>query len=159
MRSSFQRETRQDRQDSAGGTLHRTATDEDSIASSGPFRLGRVLFGAVLAFMAVDNLRNLEERVQYAESKNAPMPSLSVPATSGGLLFGGIGVALWRVPAASAAAVAAFFVGATPLMHDFWSVDDPELRQQEFFHFAKNAALLGAALAFVKLGLSEDPRE
>lgn len=156
MRNPFQRETRDSNE---RGPLRRSQTDETSIASSGPFRLGRVLFGAVLAFMAVDNLRNLEERIQYAESKNAPIPSLSVPATSGGLLFGGLGVALWRVPATSAAAVAAFFVGATPLMHDFWAVDDPELRQQEFFHFAKNAALLGAALAFVKLGLSEDPQE
>ncbi|QCS42547.1 DoxX family membrane protein [Natrinema versiforme] len=156
MRSPFQRETQHS---SERGTLRRAEADENSVAESGPSRLGRVLFGAVLAFMAMDNLRNLEARIQYAESKNAPIPSLSVPATSGGLLFGGLGVALWRVPAASAAAVAGFFAGATPVMHDFWTVDDPELRQQEFFHFAKNAALLGAALVFVKLGLSEDPRE
>ncbi|MGQ3413202.1 DoxX family membrane protein [Natrinema sp. LN54] len=156
MRSPFQRETQHS---SERGTLRRAEADENSVAESGPFRLGRVLFGAVLAFMAMDNLRNLEARIQYAESKNAPIPSLSVPATSGGLLFGGLGVALWRVPAASAAAVAGFFAGATPVMHDFWTVDDPELRQQEFFHFAKNSALLGAALVFVKLGLSEDPRE
>lgn len=155
MRSLIHRET---------GTSERTplrqsdSTDE-SIAESGLFRFGRVLFGAVLAVMATDNFRNLEGRIQYAESKDAPIPSLSVPAASGGLLFGGLGVALWRVPVASAAAVAAFFAGTTPLMHDFWEMDDPEMRQQEFFHFAKNTALLGAALAFLKLGLSEASEE
>ncbi|WP_226479605.1 DoxX family membrane protein [Natrinema amylolyticum] len=153
MSSLLQRETQRG---SDSGTLGQSETDEESITESGMFRLARVLFGAVLAFMAMDNLRNLEGRIQYAESKNAPIPSLSVPATSGGLLFGGLGLALWRVPATSAAAVAAFFASATPLMHDFWEIDDPELRQQEFFHFAKNTALLGAALAFLKLGLSQD---
>lgn len=156
MSSLLQRGTRSD---SESGTLRRSTTDEESIADSGLFRLARVLFGAVLAFMATDNLRNLEGRIQYAESKNAPVPSLSVPATSGGLLFGGLGLALWRVPATAAGAVAAFFASATPLMHNFWEIDDPEMRQQEFFHFAKNTALLGAALAFLKLGLSEKSRE
>jgi len=154
MSSLLQRET-----DRSSDPEAAAATDERAVTESGLFRLGRTLFGAVLAFMAVDNLRNLEERVQYAESKDAPAPSLSVPATSGGLLIGGIGVALWRVPASAAAAVAAFFAAATPVMHDFWNVDDPELRQQEFFHFAKNAALLGAAIAFLRLALSEESRE
>lgn len=150
----LQRETQRDT-----GTIRRPETDERSVTESGLFRLGRVLFGAVLAFMATDNLRNLEGRIQYAESKDAPVPSLSVPATSGGLLLGGLGVALWRVPATSAAAVAAFFISATPLMHNFWEIDDAEMQQQEFFHFAKNTAILGAALSFLKLGLSDQSRE
>jgi uncharacterized membrane protein YphA (DoxX/SURF4 family) len=107
--------------------------------------------------MASDNLQNLEDRVKYAEMKNAPVPSFSVPAISGGLLFGGIGIALWRVPAASAAAVAGFFATATPLMHDFWNIDDPEEKQQQINDFSKNTALLGAALVFVQLGRSTEP--
>ncbi|WP_226042006.1 DoxX family membrane protein [Natrinema sp. DC36] len=149
----LQRETQRD---STSETRRRSETDASSITESGLFRIARVLFGAVLAFMATDNLRNLEGRVQYAEMKNAPAPSFSVPAISGGLLFGGIGIALWRVPAASAAAVAGFFVTTTPLMHDFWNIDDPEAKQQQLNDFSKNTALLGAALAFVQLGRSTE---
>ncbi len=154
MSSLLQRERKQ-----YGEPVAAAETDGRTVTESPLFRLGRILFGVVLAFTATDNLRNLVDRVQYAESKDAPVPSLSVPATSGGLLIGGIGLALWRVPASAAAAVATFFAAATPVIHDFWNVDDPELQQQEFFHFAKNAALLGAALAFLKLALSEQSRE
>lgn len=142
------------RQTENESSAHRPSNDRP-VAESTTFRLARLLFGAVFAFLATDNLRNLEGRTQYAESKNVPIPSLSVPAASGGLLFGGIGLALWRVPAASAAAVVGFFAAVTPLMHDFWNLEDPEQRQQEFIQFAKNTALLGAALAFLRLGRSK----
>ena len=120
------------------------------------FRLGRVLFGGILAFMALDNLRNLEERIGYAEAKGAPAPEQTVPATSASLLAGGLGVTLWRLPRASATAIATFFAASTPIMHDFWNVDDPETKQQEVFHFMKNFALLGAALILIQLGRQRD---
>lgn len=121
-------------------------------AQSPLFRIGRVLFGGILSFMALDNLRNLEERIGYAESKGAPAPDVSVPTASVGLLAGGIGVALWRYPAAAAAGVAWFFLSVTPVMHDFWTEEDPEQKQQQMTHFLKNSALLGAALAFLSFG-------
>ena len=123
-----------------------------SVVSSPLFRVGRALFGGLLAFMAVDNLRNLDERIGYAESKGVPFPNVSVPVGSANLFLGGVGIALWRRPASAAAAVASFFITTTPIMHDFWAVDDPEQKQQEVFQFLKNTALLGAALAFLRIG-------
>lgn len=114
------------------------------------FRIGRLLFGGVLALNAVDNLRNLDERVAYAKAKNAPAPEQSVPLISSGLLFGGLGVALWQRPATAAAAIAGFLASVTPVMHDFWNHEDEEQKRQELVHFLKNTALLGAAIAFVK---------
>ena len=128
----------------------------ESVVESPAFRVGRTLFGGVLAFMALDNLRNLDQRIGYAESNGAPAPEVSVPGVSVSLLLGSVGVALWRLPAVAAAAVAGFFVGVTPVMHDFWSEDDPEQRQQQRIHFLKNAALLGAALAFLRVGRRSD---
>ena len=120
------------------------------------FQLGRALFGGILAFLAIDNLRNLEERVQYAEAKGAPAPDLTVPGISTGLLLGSVGLALWRLPRASATAVAGFFLGVTPLMHDFWNAEDDAEQQQEIIQFMKNGALLGAALVFLQLGRERD---
>ncbi|WP_436344297.1 DoxX family membrane protein [Natronorubrum sp. FCH18a] len=148
----------QERQQSDSGST--VGTDPSGTGSevteSTLFRLGRLLFGGILAFNALDNLRNLEGRIAYAESKDVPAPQLSVPAISGGLLMGGIGIALWRVPAAAGAAIASFLIGVTPMMHDFWNVDDPEEQQQQLIHFLKNTALLGAALAFLKVGQREN---
>lgn len=127
-------------------------TDERSVAATPLFRIGRAIFGGILAIMAIDNLRNLEERIEYADAKGAPAPELSVPGISANLLAGSVGLVLWRFPAAAGAAVAGFFAAVTPLMHDFWTIDDDQQRQQEFFQFVKNAALFGAALAFARLG-------
>ncbi|ELY95431.1 DoxX family membrane protein [Natrialba taiwanensis] len=125
---------------------------EPSAETSWVFRFGRALFGGILAFNALDNLWNLDERIAYAEAKNTPLPEYTVPATSGGLLLGGIGVALWRRPSAAAALIAGFLVSVTPVMHDFWNLDDPEEKQQQLIHFLKNTALFGAALAFLRFG-------
>lgn len=104
----------------------------------------------MLAFLAIDNLRNAEGRIQYAESKGAPLPDITVPLTSAGLLLGSVGVALWRLPSLAAAAITGFFVSVTPVMHDFWNIDDPEQKQQELQQFLKNTALAGAALAIMR---------
>lgn len=158
LQPSRERSEPTDEHRSESGSISVTDTDDLSVTDSPLFALGRGLFGGILAFMAVDNLRNLEERIGYAESKGAPLPSLSVPATSSSLLVGSIGVALWRAPAAAASAVAAFFVTTTPVMHDFWAVDDPEQKQQETFHFMKNAAILAASLVFLGLGRVDERR-
>ena len=125
--------------------------ESGSVVRTPLFRLGRALFGGILAFMALDNLRNLDERIGYAEANGAPAPDLSVPGVSLALLLGSVGVALWRLPSLAASAVAGFFVSITPVMHDFWTLEDPEQKQQQLIHFMKNTALLGAALAFLRL--------
>ncbi len=116
------------------------------------FRLARVLYGGVLAVMALDNVRNLHQRIGYAQSKDAPAPTLTVPFINGALLSGSLGLVFWRLPTFAAGAVATFFVAVTPQMHDFWAIDDHEERQQQRVHFLKNTALLGGALAFMKRG-------
>ena len=117
-------------------------------------RLGRLLFGGLFAYMGATNLRNLEGRVSYAEAKDVPKPDVLVPAASGMLSLGGVGVALRRLPRLSAAAVAAFLLGVTPTMHDFWNLDGED-RATERNSFLKNAALFGAALVVLVRG----PRE
>lgn len=140
------------RKRSGRASADRTEADERPVASTPLFRLGRALFGGILALTALDNLRDLDARIAYAESKGAPAPELSVPALSVGLLLGSVGVALWRLPSAAAALVAWFLASVTPVMHDFWNVEDPEERQQQLIQFLKNTALFGAALAFLRVG-------
>lgn len=61
------------------------------MVSSPLFRLGRALFGGLLAFVAVDGLRTLDERTGDAEPKGVPFPNVSVPAVGTALAFLRIG--------------------------------------------------------------------
>lgn len=53
-----------------------------------PSRLGRLLYGGVLAYTATENLRELDGRIEYADAKDVPLPDILVPAASGMLLLG-----------------------------------------------------------------------
>ncbi|QLK25702.1 DoxX family protein [Natrinema zhouii] len=124
-------------------------SEPDSTVDSTPSRFGRLLFATGLAVLAVRNLTNLEGRIAYADAKGVPSADSLVPAASGLLLGGSVGIGLWKLPKLSAASVIAFFAGVTPVMHDFWAVD-PESRGEELTSFLQNLALIGAAVAFFR---------
>ncbi|RDI71838.1 DoxX family protein [Halopelagius longus] len=122
-------------------------SETDSQTRGAPSRLGRLLFASGLATLALRNLTNLEGRIAYADAKGVPEADKLVPAASG-LLFGGsIGIGLWKFPRLASASVATFLAGVTPVMHDFWAVDE-ESRGEELTSFLQNMTLLGAAIAF-----------
>jgi putative oxidoreductase len=116
--------------------------------------LGRALFGGVLAFMALDNFRDLEGSVAYAESNGVPKADKLVPFASGALLFGGIALALGKFRTLAAGAIATFFVGVTPQMHDFWNMEEQSEQQQ--IHFLKNLTILGGTLYFLAEDTDDD---
>lgn len=115
--------------------------------------LGRTLFGGVLAYMALDNFRDMKGSIAYAESMNVPEAEKLVPFSSGMLLFGALGIALGRFRQLSPGAVITWFIAVTPQMHDFWNMEGDQ-RDQQRIHFLKNLVILGAALFF--LGSNSD---
>ena len=122
-------------------------SDSDTTDNGAPSLLGRLLFASGLGALAIRNLTNLDGRIAYADAKGVPAADTLVPVASGLLLGGSIGIGTWKLPKLSAASVATFFLGVTPLMHDFWAVDD-DSRDQELTSFLQNLTLLGAAIAF-----------
>lgn len=115
------------------------------------FLAGRILFGLVLAVMGINHFMDLESMSGYAEMKGVPAPRLAVLGSGLMLLGGGVSIAVGIVPLIGGILIAIFFIGVTPVMHDFWSFDDPEERQGEMTHFLKNVTLLGGALIFIAL--------
>lgn len=111
----------------------------------------RVLFGAILAFMGLNHFTSTDAMAGYAEMKGVPAPRFSILLSGGMLVFGGLSIVLGIYPVLGAGALATFFVVTTPKMHDFWTVEDPEARQNEMIHFLKNTALLGTSLVFLAL--------
>ncbi|WP_276261308.1 DoxX family protein [Haloglomus litoreum] len=119
------------------------------------FLLARLLFGGVLAFMGLNHFTNVEDMAGYAEMQGAPAPKLSVVATGVMLVLGGLAIITGAFVVLGAGALALFLLASAVLMHDFWSVEDPQQQQTEMTQFLKNVSLAGAALAF--LGLASLP--
>ncbi|MDS0475229.1 DoxX family protein [Natrinema sp. 1APR25-10V2] len=117
---------------------------------------GRILFAAVLGFLAVGNLQDVDETVAYAASKGAPVPRLTVPLASLALVAGAVSILLGAFPLLGSLAVVGFLVGVTPVMHDFWSQEGMD-RQNEQIHFLKNVGLAGGALVFAALATTTWP--
>lgn len=129
----------------------------DTAAGGVAFLLGRLLFGVLLGFMGLNHFTGVDEMSGYAASKGVPAPRIAVVVSGIILVGGGLSIAAGVYPLLGAAALGAFFLGVTPVMHDFWAVEDPEQRQSEMTDFLKNAALFGAALVFLALSSTTWP--
>lgn len=122
--------------------------------SERPAALGRLLYGGILAYMSVDGFLNNEKRVKAAEQSGVPMPEFLVPFVTGMLLVANLGIVFWKYPRASAGAIIMFFLGTTPVIHNFWTMEGKE-RQENKINFLKNCALLGAAIMLLGAAAEE----
>lgn len=115
------------------------------------FLVGRLVFGVLLGFMGLNHFTGLDGMSGYAKAKGVPAPWFAVILSGLMLIVGGLAIALGVYPLVGAVVIALFFLGVTPVMHDFWAIEDPEERQAEMTNFLKNAMLFGAALVLVAL--------
>ena len=113
------------------------------------FVIGRLIFGSFFLYNGINHLKQRKSLAQYAATKNVPVPDAAVTATGVVLLAGGASILLGVKPKLGAAAIAGFLAGVSPVMHNFWSIQDPNQRMNEMINFSKNLALLGSALALM----------
>jgi putative oxidoreductase len=114
-----------------------------------PFLIGRLVFGGFFLYNGINHLKERKQLAQYAESKSVPMAEAVVAATGVALIAGGASILLGVKPKLGTAAIAGFLAGVSPVMHNFWSVQEPGQRMNEMINFSKNMALLGSALALM----------
>ncbi|WP_136687811.1 DoxX family protein [Halorhabdus amylolytica] len=107
--------------------------------------VGRVLFGAVLAFMGLNHFQQRETMTGYAEHKGLPAPGFSVIASGVVLVAGGLSIVTGIYPVVGAVALAGFLLVAAVTMHDFWAVPEDQ-HQDELTQFLKNVVMAGGAL-------------
>jgi putative oxidoreductase len=115
------------------------------------FVLGRAMFGGFFVYNGINHFLQLHDMSRYAAAKNVPQPESVVRSTGAMLLGGGISVIVGLKPRQGLLTLLAFLVPTTLRMHRFWEVDDPQRRAIEMTQFAKNVALIGAALALLQL--------
>jgi uncharacterized membrane protein YphA (DoxX/SURF4 family) len=117
------------------------------------FLIGRLVFGGFFLYNGIHHLKERKSLAQYAETKNVPLADVVVATTGVVLMAGGVSILLGIKPKLGTAAIAGFLAGVSPVMHDFWRIDEPNQRMNEMINFSKNMALLGSALAL--MGVNE----
>ena len=111
--------------------------------------IGRILFGGFFIMSGINHFTNAGMMSGYAGSKNVPAPYLAVVGTGVLLVLGGLSVLLGLLPVLGLLLIIIFLVPTSLLMHNFWTVEDPQMRAAEQINFLKNIALTGAALALM----------
>jgi uncharacterized membrane protein YphA (DoxX/SURF4 family) len=89
---------------------------------------------------------NRQAMAQYAASKKVPA---ALPAVLGGgvlLIAGGISILFGIWADLGALLLVIFLVPTAVLIHNFWTLTDPQQRMMEMTQFAKDIGLAGAAL-------------
>ena len=107
--------------------------------------MGRLIFGGYFLYNGVNHFLNRQMLADYARSKQVPAPDAAVIGSGVLAALGGVSVLTGAQPKVGASMIAAFLLGVSPQMHDFWRIEDQQQRMSEFVNFTKNMALVGAA--------------
>ena len=119
--------------------------------------IARVLFALLFISSGLSHLTKVEAMSGYAQFKKVPAPKLAVIVTGLMIILGGLYVALGVYADLGALLLAIFLLLTAFMMHNFWTITDPQAKQGETINFFKNLSLAGAALIiFVLVGQGVD---
>ncbi len=107
---------------------------------------GRILFASIFFSSGIKHLKDTAMLAPYAESKGASNSELMTRVTGAMILAGSISVVLGIWADVGALLIAAFLAPTAVIMHNYWTLDDPQARAGDQAHFMKDIALLGAAI-------------
>ncbi|GIW67624.1 MAG: hypothetical protein KatS3mg096_492 [Candidatus Parcubacteria bacterium] len=111
--------------------------------------LSRVILGFYFLFSGFNHFKNLNMMSQYAQTKNVPAPKLSVIVTGLLLLIGGFSILFGAYIQVGVLALTLFFLPVTFMIHNFWTVQDPQVKMMEMINFMKNMAIWAGVLALL----------
>lgn len=122
--------------------------------------IGRLLYAFMFIHASVGHFS--AATIGYAAGKGVPLASIMVPLSGFMALLGGLSIALGFKAKWGAWLIVLFLVPVTVMMHNFWTVSDPDMRQMQQIMFMKNLSMLGGALILTYFGsgpLSLDNRK
>jgi putative oxidoreductase len=119
--------------------------------------IGRVLFALIFINSGIAHLTKLNDMTGYAQFKKVPAAKLAVIVTGLMLIIGGLYIVFGVYADLGALLLAIFLVPTAFMMHNFWTIQEPQAKQSEMINFFKNLSLAGAALIiFVLVGSGVD---
>jgi putative oxidoreductase len=115
------------------------------------FLIGRIILGGFFIMSGLNHFFKFGMMKGYAAMKGAPLPGASVAGTGAVLALGGMSLLLGIYPTVGVILLVAFLLAAAFIMHNFWTVQDPQARMADQVNFMKNLALAGALLMILSI--------
>src|SRR5438132_12540237 len=112
--------------------------------------VARLLLVALFLMSAPNHFK--AQTIAYAAQQGVPLAPILVPLSGLLALAGGLSVLIGWHARAGAWLLVAFLLPVTLMMHAFWAVPDPMMRQIQMAFFMKNLAMLGGALLIAYWG-------
>jgi len=113
--------------------------------------IGRVLIAFIFLQSGYDKVLNYGKSVTLMTQKGVPMAELLIIPTIIILLAGGLMILLGWYARWGALALIVLVIPATLYFHSYWTYA-PVQQLNQFHHFAKNLAILGALFYIMGLG-------
>ena len=115
--------------------------------------LGRILLCTIFLLAAVGNkIPNFSAVAKVMDEQGVPAPQIMLVGAIVFLIAGSLSVILGYKARIGAALLLVFLVLATYYFHDFWTVSDPQARQEQMIQFMKNLGLMGAMVLIIANG-------
>lgn len=112
--------------------------------------LGRFLYSLIFLPAILHHFSS--EAIHYGASAGVPMPSLLVPFSGILAFLGGLSILLGYKAKTGAWFIVVFLIPVTFMMHNWWAITEPVMRQMQQGMFYKNLAMLGSALLITYFG-------
>lgn len=113
--------------------------------------LGRLILGGFYLYYGINNIVDFTGMSGYAAFKGVPMPGLAVIVGAILLILGGLSLMTGYRPTLGIAALVLFLLPVTMLMHNYWTITDPQMHVIEQGLWMRNMALAGAALCLLAI--------
>ena len=115
--------------------------------------IGRIILGGFFIYSGVNHFIGFAMMTQYAKMKGVPFPAFAQGMTGLMLLLGGLSIVFGIYPFVGIVLLVAFLVPVSLMMHNFWRLEDPQLKMADKINFMKNMPLLGALLMLLAIPL------
>jgi putative oxidoreductase len=108
--------------------------------------VGRLVVGGFYLYYGINNFVDFAGMSGYAAYKGVPLPGLAVIVGAILLILGGLSLLTGYRPVLGIAALVLFLLPVTMLMHNYWTITDPQMSVIEQGLWMRNMALAGASL-------------
>jgi len=115
------------------------------------FLIGRIIVGLFYLMVSINHFTNSDQMAGYATSKGVPTAKLAVQGTGVLLLLAGLSILTGYQPLIAVILLVIFYLPVTFMMHNFWTIEDPQAKMADMVNFNKNMALLGSALMLLAI--------
>jgi len=115
--------------------------------------LGRLMLAAIFLMAAVgQSIPKFSDTAASMEAEGVPAPKIMLGGAILFLIAGSLSIAAGFKARIGATLLLVFLLLVTYFFHDFWTQEDPVVKQEYMIQFLKNTSMMGAMLLIIAHG-------